>query len=425
MTVAAGYGRVSTGSQAKTGTSAKDQENRIKEKCKEQGWKLHKFYSDEGISGKTMKNRPGIQALIQDARDGKFDIVVFTKLDRIARNLRELLNVWELIQTELKLDLYCIDESLVQTKGKFAKIILALLGSFAEFEREIIKERTEGGRKIKWKQGSALIGQPPYGYKWNKDKKAYEEEPSQVHIYKRIVSLYLDQNYTLLGIANQLSREGVPTPSESRGLKRHSKRWNKQEVRKILRNPAYTGKADHNRFCYEDGRSKETGQEYKFAGKKLKPKEEWVQVRFPRLIDEERWNLIQHKIEVNKGKPKKRHKGQENHFLADSFLRCGECDSKMRKKFKPEPNGKNRYYYLCYWKSTTSGELEAVGRERCDLETVDAERIDRRIFYKVAEFISHPAQFAEQWLKDLNKEEIEQRIERLSQLEKRAESQTR
>jgi site-specific DNA recombinase len=106
----AGYGRVSTLKQALEGTSAKDQEQRIKDYCQKEGCQLHQFYSDEGISGKTMEHRPGIQELIKDAQADKFGVVLFTKLDRVGRNLRELLNFYELMQEELGLSLICIEK---------------------------------------------------------------------------------------------------------------------------------------------------------------------------------------------------------------------------------------------------------------------------------------------------------------------------
>jgi len=97
--IVAGYGRVSTQKQVIEGTSADDQKNRIIKECQKNNWVLYKFYSDDGYSGKTMTHRPGIQELIDDAKSGNFEAIVFTKLDRIGRSLKELLYFWELMQT--------------------------------------------------------------------------------------------------------------------------------------------------------------------------------------------------------------------------------------------------------------------------------------------------------------------------------------
>lgn len=149
MKTACGYGRVSTQMQAVKGTSAKEQKKLITAEAKRLGYNLTKFYSDEGFSGKTIDDRDGLQQLINDAKSGKVQAVIFTKLDRLGRNLNDLTTVWNLLTEDLKLDLICIDSPAINTTDKMGKMMLGILGTFAEFEREMIRERTSGGRKIK------------------------------------------------------------------------------------------------------------------------------------------------------------------------------------------------------------------------------------------------------------------------------------
>lgn len=106
----AGYGRVSTIEQALKGTSAEEQENKIRKECQHKNYELYRIYTDKGISGKTLKIRPGIQSLISDAKAGKFEMIMFTKLDRVSRTLRDLLNFWDLITKDLGLKMYCISD---------------------------------------------------------------------------------------------------------------------------------------------------------------------------------------------------------------------------------------------------------------------------------------------------------------------------
>ena len=93
----AGYGRVSTSDQIE-GTSPQAQKDAVTVECERFGYELYKFYSDEGFSGFSISNRPGLKKLLQDAKASKFDAVMFTKLDRLGRNLRELLNTWKLFE---------------------------------------------------------------------------------------------------------------------------------------------------------------------------------------------------------------------------------------------------------------------------------------------------------------------------------------
>ena len=210
----AGYGRVSTQKQVIEGTSAEDQKNRIEKECDKNDWILTKFYSDDGFSGKTMEHRPGIQKLIRDAKDGKFKAVLFTKLDRIGRSLRELLNFWNLMQEEYKLDLICIDVPAINTKGPFSTMMLAILGGFAEFERSLIRERMSIGRLIKWKEGKTVVGALPYGYDWDDEAGAIVIHDKQSDIVRQIYSMYLHENYSFrLHLSQQKNSPPVYIPS--------------------------------------------------------------------------------------------------------------------------------------------------------------------------------------------------------------------
>jgi len=183
----AGYGRVSTKKQAIEGTSLEFQKKRVYYLCKTHGWSFSKFYSDSGISGKKIKNRPGLIELLKDAENGKFDTVAFTNLDRLGRNTRDLLNVIELITKDYKLDFVCIDIPSLNTKDAYGKFALQIFSAMSELESSQILERTTSGKMIKWENMEAPIGQPPFGYKFNKSKKRYEfdsDNPEKIETVK-------------------------------------------------------------------------------------------------------------------------------------------------------------------------------------------------------------------------------------------------
>jgi len=419
----AGYGRVSGNEAAIKGTSVKDQRQSIKQECKRNGFKLYKLYFDEGITGKIMKARPGIQQLISDAKEKKFDIVMFTKFDRVARNLRELLNFWHEMEEKLQLKLYCIDDTSINTDGKLGKVMLHLLGMFAEFERELISERTGAGRKFKWKNQLAIIGALPYGYEWDSEKNKIKINLQLQKIYNRIVRLYIDLHYSMRDICNILSGDGVPTPSSSaKNWKTgKSKRWNNYTIQKILSSTAYKGEAVYNQFFHKESYGKNNDKYYTFADKNSpKPKEEWIAVKFPPMISEERWNLIQARREQQKLKPKKRHKGYENNFLADEVVFCGECGAKMRKRLK-ERKGKLELYYVCYWKGCGQKELDMNGRQRCRLKMVNSNYVDEEIFKSISQLLSNPFHFGKQWLKEHDIKDLKSEIKILQDLIKKLE----
>ena len=422
---AAGYGRVSTIAQVRDGTGKDEQVAAIEAVCKKEGWELVGFYDDFGISGKNVEDRPGIQRLIQDAEGAKFDVVVFTKLDRLARNVRELLNLWETLVKNCGVQLHCIHEPAVNSSGQLGKIMLVVLGLFADLEREWIRERMNGGRLPLWRNQQICIGQPPYGYRWNKEKKVYEIVPEQQKVYAKIVSLYVDSHLSLKDIALYLTREGIPTPSsEAKNWKTKSTRWNKITVQKILRSTAYKGYLEQNRFVHKTFKTRD-GRVYMAQSNEEKPEEERIIVHLPPMISEERWQQIQRVAEYNKRKPKRKLKQLENRFLCNGLVYCGECGGKTVKNYKVDERGKERVfrlYYTCHWKRAGDKELELVGRERCILRSVDADWVDNLVLSQVTHVLVNPKECFEAWLRDHSVEELEKKVKRLRERKEQLES---
>jgi len=409
MTRVAGYGRVSTNKQVVDGTSLKYQEERVSYLCKAHDWSFNKFYSDPGISGRTIKKRKGLQKLLEDAKSGEFDTVAFTKLDRLGRNTRELLNIIELITKDYELDFICIDIPSLNTKDAYGKFALQIFSAMSELESSQIRERTGSGKFRKWKNMEAQIGQPPFGYRFNKNKKGYEfdsDNPEKIKTVKKIFDLYGYQHYSMNDIAIKLSDDNIPTPSSYRWKKNVASRWNVHTVRRILTEPAYKGKVIHNKYKHKESKYEKY---YTYQSKEEKPKNEWITITFPILVPEDIWNRVQARIEQQKNKPKKKHRGFENRFLAENVIRCGECNGKMRKdlNIKPRKDGTAKLNYLCHWQNASQKVLRSKNRRKCILRRVDADLVDAIIFKHVANILSDPVRFAQEWFKSKNVQEIE------------------
>jgi len=409
----AGYLRVSTMEQVLEGTSIDTQKEKIALECKKRGWNLYKFYNDGGISGKSVEKRPGLQRLLSDAESKKFDAVMFTNIDRLARNNRELLNIAHDIRKEYQLDFICVDVPWIDSQSDFSDAMLSIFGAFAEFERKQIRARTESGRFNKWKNLEAFIGQPPYGYKYDKKLKTMVEIKEKREVYDLIVSLYLDQGYGMQAIANELTNRREPTPSSYRWKKRKAQRWNAHTIRRILMDPAYKGEATYNKFEHLESKGK---KHYTYQSKEEKPSEVHITISFPPFIPKDRWDEIQKKREFHRNKVKKPFKGYENHYLAVNVIQCGECGGSMIKvKPRQKKDGTaTAFRYRCYWKNTTANKLATAGRKRCILKTLDAEMVDQKIFDKVVEVIADPFQFAEKWFIDQNLSELKSRRDRIA-----------
>ena len=169
---AVGYIRVSTVIQAKEGESLSTQKLQITDFAKQRGWHLDSVYADEGISGAKIERRTNFQKMVNDAKEGKFEVIIFTKLSRFARNAREYMNLSYDLEKH-GISLVSIKENIDPTNGT-GKMIVGILALFAEWERETIKEQMYENKMNRWRDKRTFIGRPPYGYSWDKENNCLE-----------------------------------------------------------------------------------------------------------------------------------------------------------------------------------------------------------------------------------------------------------
>ncbi|MDR1628817.1 MAG: recombinase family protein, partial [Oscillospiraceae bacterium] len=149
------YVRVSTEEQAKHGFSIKGQIAKLKQYCEAMDWHVVDVYVDDGISGKNVVDRPEINRMLSDIKARKIDTVLIYKVDRLTRNLKDLIELVEFFNQN-GCDFCSLQES-IDTKTATGRMFLKIVGIFAEFERENIAERTRFGLEKKARDGYALI----------------------------------------------------------------------------------------------------------------------------------------------------------------------------------------------------------------------------------------------------------------------------
>lgn len=292
------YVRVSTEEQAQEGYSIRAQQEKLKDYVKIKDWTLYKVYADEGISGKNLKDRPAVNALIADIKDNKVKNVLVFKIDRLTRNTVDLIQLVDLFN-----QYHCAFNSLMEsidTQTASGRMFLKIIGTFAEFERENIAERVKIGFERRAKEGySTCSFVSSYGYNRKKGEKIQTVNEKEAEIVKEIFDMFVNQNMTLTGIAKRLNIREVPTKKD--------KQWNIKVIRDILTNCNYVGKvryalAEDTRYFEAEGRhrpivSQEIFNEAQFLLSKLK------------------------KINITK-KPR-----DENYYCG--FLVCGKCGKKL------------------------------------------------------------------------------------------------
>jgi DNA invertase Pin-like site-specific DNA recombinase len=187
-----GYVRVSTDEQAESGAGLEAQRQAIRAECERRGWELVAIHEDAGVSGKSLRRRPALAAALAAVESGKATAIIVSKLDRLSRSLLDFAGIiaranragWNLVALDLGVDLST-------PSGKFIANVMA---SAAEWERELISQRTKDGLAVKRAQGVRL-GRPP----------AIDPE-----IEGRIQAMRED-GLTMQAIADQLNQDGTPT----------------------------------------------------------------------------------------------------------------------------------------------------------------------------------------------------------------------
>ena len=158
------YPRVSTMRQVREGFSLEAQRKNLTYFVENQGWKVCGDYGDEGISGKNVKDRPGVKRLIADIKSGKIDAVVLYKFDRLTRDSRDTEDFIELIQ-EYNIAVYALSGGLVDVSTPSGRFNTRILGAAAQFERETTIDRVIDGFIGKVIKGFTLCSSTcSYGY---------------------------------------------------------------------------------------------------------------------------------------------------------------------------------------------------------------------------------------------------------------------
>ncbi len=322
------YTRVSTDEQARSEYSSLE---RQKEVCasyieiqKEKGWHLAGVYEDGGYSGKDL-SRPGLQELLQDVRDRKIDVVVTYKIDRISRSLKDFYEFWEVLK-EHGVSFVSATQHF-DTSDSTGMLMLNILLSFAQFERELTRERTLSKMAGRAEKGLWNGGYVPIGFDYSKEsqqlRRNEREAETVAFIFRRLVETRSPS--TVANEANSLGyRTKRRTVVRRQGFSQEvgGKRFDEDTVKAIVRNPIYKGFIRYNGDLYPGNHEP--------------------------IVDQETWEQANRAI-GNGREGKGLHYKDDHVHLLKGILRCGPCGLAMT----PYPSGKKTkdgrpyLYYAC------------------------------------------------------------------------------
>lgn len=317
-------------------------------------------YRDEAVSGyyTSVFDRAEMKRAIQDARNHRFQLLVFKEVSRVGRDKQENPAIIGMFEQHGVRVVAINDNYDSLNKDNITFDILSVL---SEQESKKISARVSSARKQKARRGQ-WGGEPPIGYQVNRETKRLEIDPECKDVPLLVFDLYVNKGLGTFKVAEYLNQKGIRT--------KNGNLWSRESVNKLLRNQAYIGHVVYGT------RRNQLQREYDDSGKMTKKK---IQIR----IDKSEWQIIEnaHEALIDKAtfdtaqrilssKSHNRAPRRAYHPLT-GILICGKCHQGMicqKRSYK----GKEYRYYICK-------TYHKYGREICPQANVNADELEEMI----------------------------------------------
>jgi len=319
-----------------------------------EGWvALPEMYDDGGFTGGNM-DRPAFKRLMAEVEAGRVDCVVVYKVDRLSRSLMDFTKIMGKFEAN-NVSFVSITQQF-NTATSMGRLMMNVLLSFAQFERELVSERTRDKIAASRKKGKWAGGSPVLGY--DIDHLTHRlgvnaEESVQVH---EIFELYL-RKQTLRETAEELNQRGWKTKTwTTKGGKLNpGQPFDKNKLHRLLTNVAYIGKVPHKEEVYEG--------------------------EHDAIVDDGLWGKVQHLLEFN-GRTKGSRQKNKHGALLMGLVRCASCDCPMTHTFTNKKNKQYRYY--------TCTNAHNKGWKACATKCISAPQIENAVVEQIKEFSKAP-----------------------------------
>lgn len=330
------YARVSTDSEEQL-TSYSSQIKHYSEYIKSNPeWEFVGVYADEGISGTQIKKRTQFKRMIDDALNGKIDMIIAKSISRFARNTLDTLKIVRELR-EHNVDVYFEKEN-IHTLELDSEMFLTLYSAFAQAESESTSMNVKMGLNAKMKRGEPVGNQNCYGYIWNEETKELEINEEQASIVRFIFDLYI-KGVGGRTIAHRLNDKGIPTY--------FNKKWSQGSISRIIKNEKYVGDLLGQKYYVVDPLSHKRCLNY---GEK---EQYYVKDHHIGIIDRDTWNKAQEIL--NKRNNNKKDNGREHRttyslkYDFSSKIVCGHCNSTyVRRQGTKRKDGSALIYWKCF-----------------------------------------------------------------------------
>lgn len=294
--------RVSTDMQVQD-ESPEHHEKRARLYAEAKGWNVVTIYRLDALSGKSVMEYSETKRMLKDIKHGTITGIIFSKLARLARNTKELLEISELFR-ESNADLISLAEA-IDTSTPAGRLFFTVIAAMAQWEREEIADRVAKSVPIRAMMGKQLGGQASLGYKWENNQLfiVESEAPARKMVYELFQKLK-----RIKATATELNNLGYRT--------RGGGKFTGTTVERLIKDPTAKGVKRANY-------TKSTGEG---KGWVLKPSSEWVEQPCPALVSTELWDECNAYLDSTQ--KKREPLGRRAVHLFAGFVNCS-CGSKM------------------------------------------------------------------------------------------------
>jgi site-specific DNA recombinase len=334
--------RVSTEDQAQ-GDSPQHHEARARHYAAAKGWTVAEVYDLAGVSGKSVMEHSETKRMLADIRSGHISALIFSKLARLTRNARELMDFSDIFR-EQDADLISLQENL-DTGTPSGRMFFNMVAIMAQWEREEIADRVKASVAIRAKLHKPLGGKPPFGYM--RQGGEVVPDPKEAPVRTLMYELFAEHR-RFKAVSRILNERGFRT--------RNGSKFGYTTVRRLLQDPTAKG-------VHRTNYTKNAGN----GSVAFKPEHDWVFHEIPAIISPELWDQCNSLVDARKGSREKIGKRPVHLFAGLAYCSCGQ-------KMYP-PSGTPKYVCSKCRNKIPAVDLEAIFLEELEGYLLSPERI--------------------------------------------------
>ena len=343
------------------------------------GW----VFEDDGYSGATLE-RPGLERVRDLAAAGDIQVVLVHSPDRLSRKY-----AYQVLLIE-EFGRHGVETRFLNGPSSDTaedQLLVQFQGMIAEYERAQILERSRRGKRHRARAGEiSVLGGAPYGYRYLRKREdapaSYVVIDAEARVVRDVYEHYAVTGWSIAAVTRWLNEQGVPT-------RKTGTRWERSTVWAMLRNPAYRGTA-----CFGKTRRARRqrvtrplrlrgGTASRDSANHERPREEWIEIPVPAIVDEPTFARAQELLHENKVHAPRR---TIEPSLVQGLVSCQKCGYALSRA-ATRTSARKIQYYRCIG---TDG-WRHLGGPRCDTRPVRQDLLDEVVWTEVIRLLEEPA----------------------------------